>query len=108
MTESVGATGGEDEVSGSVPQDKGTQWVDPSLEEDSHIWLQAQVLHLQSQNATLKLALEEILRKVVNGRIRTQVVRTKRQFPIGEPQTENVSLTRHLVKKKSALVTIEE
>src|SRR5688572_2465501 len=63
MTESVGATGGEDEVSGSVPQDKGTQGVDPSLEEDSHIWLQAQVLHLQSQNATLKLALEETLRK---------------------------------------------
>src|SRR5678816_3675504 len=63
MTESVGATGGEDEVSGSVPQDKGTQGVDPSLEEDSHIWLQAQVLHLQSQNATLKMALEESLRK---------------------------------------------
>src|SRR5688572_15283914 len=63
MTESVGATGGENEVSGSVPQDKGTQGVDPSLEEDSNIWLQAQILHLQSQNATLKLALEEILRK---------------------------------------------
>ena len=63
MTESVGATGGEDEVSGSVPQDKGTQGVDPSLEEDSNIWLQAQVLHLQSQNATLKMALEESLRK---------------------------------------------
>jgi len=63
MTESVGATGGEDEVSGFVPHDKGIQGVDPFLEEDSSIWLQAQVLHLQSQNATLKMALEESLRK---------------------------------------------
>src|SRR5678815_5363638 len=105
MTESVGATGGEDEVSGFVPHDKGTQGVDPSLEEDSHIWLQAQVLHLQSQNATLKLALEETLRK---GRKREDSNPGRSDqttvWGIREPQTEDVRLTRHLVRKKSALV----
>ena len=41
---------GEDEASWSVTPERETRRVDPPLEAESNIWLQAQILQLQSQN----------------------------------------------------------
>ena len=67
MSESLGAIEagirpGEDEVSRSVAPERETSKDDASPESESNVWLHAQLLQLQSQNASLKLALEERIR----------------------------------------------